>query len=356
MDSKRYDKQIALPEIGILGQKRLADAKVLVIGAGGLGCPVLQSLAAAGVGCLGIVDGDRIEESNLHRQFLFSNADCGKQKSIVAAAVLSKQNPEVKTIVFDIHFTIANAAQIVSDFQIIVDCTDNIAARYLINDISMASGIPMVYASIHRFEGQISVFNFDGGPSYRCLFPKKEMLADNCSNLGVLGVLPNTIGVLQATEVLKIILGIGEVLSGKLMLFNALQAKIQTIAFERNEAEIEIGRQNGLAILNQKSHTATSIDSIEFLKAIEKNTHLVIDLRERYEEPKLDFENIENIPPDALERQLENTAKDQQIILFCQRGNNSLHAANYLIRLGFGNVSHLQNGINSLENQTTFKQ
>ena len=156
---KRYQRQIALPEIGIKGQQKLTDAKVLVVGAGGLGCPVLQSLAAAGVGTIGVVDGDFVEESNLNRQFLYNLDDCGKNKAIAIAESLVNQNPNISIIPFSSHFNRENAFEIVSDFQMVVDCTDNLQTRYLINDVALVKGIPMVYASIHKFEGQLSVFN-----------------------------------------------------------------------------------------------------------------------------------------------------------------------------------------------------
>ena len=226
---------MALPEIGALGQQKLQNARVLIIGAGGLGCPVLQNLAAAGVGFIGIVDGDIVEETNLHRQLLYTLKDCGKSKALTAANVIKELNPDVEVKVFPEFFNTQNAFEIVSDYQVIVDCTDTISVRYLINDVSLVKKVPVVYASIYKFEGQVSVFNYKNGPSYRCLFPKKEDLntIPNCVTSGVLGVLPNTLGALQATEVLKIILEIGSVLSGKLLLYDALQYQTQIIDFTK---------------------------------------------------------------------------------------------------------------------------
>jgi adenylyltransferase/sulfurtransferase len=234
---KRYERQINLPEIGILGQLKLANAKVLVIGIGGLGCPVLQNLVAVGIGKIGIVDGDIVEETNLHRQYLYNLSDCGRKKVEVAAEVVNKQNPEAEIIICPYFFTKENAFEIVSDYQLIVDCTDNIATRYLINDIAVIKGIPMVYASIHKFEGQLSVFNYQNGPTYRCLFPEDERIdvIPSCNDSGVLGVLPNILGTLQANEVLKIILGTGEVLSNKLMLYNSLNNSFEIIEIQYNK-------------------------------------------------------------------------------------------------------------------------
>ena len=348
--SKRYNRQIALPEIGLSGQRKLANAKVLVIGAGGLGCPVLQNLAGAGVGCIGIVDGDNVEITNLHRQFLFNHGDLGKNKAETAATAVLRQNAEISVVSYPEYFSESNAFGIVSDYHIVVDCTDNIAARYLINDISIVKGIPMVYASIHKFEGQLSVLNFNGGPSYRCLFPENEtpQVNANCEDLGVLGILPNTIGVLQAAEVLKIILGIGTVLKGVLFLYDGLKNETQTVRFQKNDDEIEKGLRNGHAILNYNSGQLREIDAAEFIEMSSKNNHLIIDIRDDYEQTQPIISNAQNISLDQLENYLENTAKHDKIILFCKYGNTSLLAANYLLKNGYTNVSHLKGGIESL--------
>ena len=253
----RYSRQIILQEIGEIGQQKLQDARVLVIGAGGLGCPVLQNLAAAGVGTIGIVDGDVVEETNLHRQLLYTLKDCGKRKAEIAKKAILELNPEISVTAFSEFFTVQNATQIGGEYQIIVDCTDAIAVRYLINDVSVTKRIPMVYASIHKFEGQVSVFNYKNGPSYRCLFPEQEGLnaVPNCVESGVLGILPNMLGTLQATEVLKIILEIGTVLSGKLLIYDALHFQTQIIDFARNPKAIEKGFINGSLLLNSKKRS-----------------------------------------------------------------------------------------------------
>jgi molybdopterin/thiamine biosynthesis adenylyltransferase/rhodanese-related sulfurtransferase len=353
---KRYQRQIDLPEIGISGQQKLTDAKVLVIGAGGLGCPVLQTLAAAGVGTIGVVDGDVVEESNLNRQFLYKVYDCGKNKATAATESLLNQNPNLKVIPFSNHFNCDNAFEVVNGFHIMVDCTDNLTTRYLINDVALVKGIPMVYASIHQFEGQLSVFNYQNGPTYRCLFPEKANLKSiSCEDAGVLGVIPNVLGVMQANEVLKIILGIGEVLNGKLLLYNGLQATSQTISIEKNALEIQHGLQNGLAIRKQtQKNEVESIDESTFLAAIENALNLIIDLREDFEEPALNLPNIQKVPIDQLEIYLEKVDKNQKIILLCQYGNKSQLAANYILKLGFSRVSHLQKGIAALEQTNLF--
>jgi len=322
----------------------------LVIGAGGLGCPVLQHLAAAGVGCIGIVDDDIIEESNLNRQILYTPSDCGKHKAIVAAEVISRQNPQVKAMPFSNHFTPENAFEMTEGFEIIVDCTDNIPTRYLINDVALVKKIPMVYASVHRFEGQLSVFNYQLGPTYRCLFPEKEGLNENsnCNDTGILGILPNTLGILQATEVLKIILGIGEVLSGKLLLYDGLRHQMQTIEIQKNPLEVQNGLLCGLEISNRNRKAVQSIAATSFYEAIHDASTLIIDLREAHEDPKIQGKNIQNVPLNQLENYLQNRDKNQKIILFCPYGNKSLLAANYLIKNGFTTVFHLENGSEAL--------
>ena len=334
---KRYERQIALPEIGISGQQKLAEAKVLIIGAGGLGCPVLQNLVGAGVGTIGLVDGDIVEETNLHRQFLYNISDCGRNKVEVAAEVVLKQNPEVLIIQHSEYFTKENCLEIVSDYQIIIDSSDNIATRYLINDVAVTKGIPMVYASIHKFEGQLSVFNYKNGPTYRCLFPEDDRLETipNCNDSGVLGVLPNVLGAIQANEVLKIILEIGDVLSGKLMLYNSLDNSFQTIKIQKDK--------NLISELKIKSR---SVSEAEFFA---NDNALIIDIREEYEEPKLDLEAIKNVPLSQLDDFLKDFDSNQKIMLLCQNGNRSELAVDYLIKKGFANVFHLQNGIESIE-------
>ncbi len=353
----RYQRQIALPEIGMAGQQKLTDAKVLVVGAGGLGCPVLQNLAAAGVGTIGIVDGDLVEASNLNRQFFYNSNDCGKNKAIAASVALGKQNPNINLIAFTSHFNCDNAFEMVDGFQIIVDCTDNLPIRYLINDVALVKGIPMVYASIHRFEGQLSVFNYQNGPTYRCLFPEKENLDSiSCEDAGVLGVIPNLVGVMQANEVLKIVLGIGAVLSGKLWLYDGLQATSQMISIQKNALEIQLGLQNGLSLRKQTQRKGiNTIDAVDLLSDIENLDNLIIDLREDFEEPNINLPNIQKVPIDRLEKYLEKVDKNQKIILLCQYGNKSQLAANYILKLGFNQVSHLHRGIAALE-QTKLSQ
>ncbi|SDZ97927.1 adenylyltransferase and sulfurtransferase [Flavobacterium gillisiae] len=351
-NSTRYTRQIALPEIGEQGQQKLQNARVLVIGAGGLGCPVLQNLAAAGVGFIGIVDGDIVEETNLHRQLLYTLKDCGKSKAATAATVIKELNPDVEVRVFPEFFNTKNAIEIVGDYQIIVDCTDTISVRYLINDVSLVKKVPVVYASIYKFEGQVSVFNYKNGPSYRCLFPQKEGLnaVPNCVSSGVLGILPNTLGALQATEVLKIILEIGSVLSGKLLIYDALQYQTQIIDFTKNPREIEKGLKSGFLILNKDSDKVVmAIRQETFLEKCRQDHCVVIDIREAYEEPKFNEQNVVNVPLAELENYCRKFDKKQEIVLFCQSGQRSQLALDYLKKEGFTKLSHLEKGIESIK-------
>ena len=223
----RYSRHIILSEIGQIGQDRISNTKVLVIGAGGLGCPILQYLTAAGVGTIGIIDFDVVELSNLQRQVLFGTSSLGKNKAIAAKARLEDLNDSISIIAYPEPLTYQNAIALFNQYNIIVDGSDNFETRYLVNDACIITNKPLVFGAIYKFEGQVSVFNYQNGPSYRCLFPTppKKDSVPNCSEIGVLGVLPGIIGSMQANEVLKIILGLGNSLSGKLLCYNALTSQ-----------------------------------------------------------------------------------------------------------------------------------
>src|ERR1035437_5209301 len=236
----RYSRHIIMPEIGIEGQEKLKQAKVLVVGAGGLGCPVLQYLTAAGVGIIGIVDDDIVDETNLQRQVLYNKEETGKQKADVAAKKLKLQNQNVHLISHILHLTSANALEIISHYDLVIDGSDNFPTRYLVNDACVMLNKPLVFGSIFKFEGQVSVFNYKNGPTYRCLFPEPPIDSPNCAEIGVLGVLPGIIGTLMANEALKIILGIGEILSGKLFVLDALNFQTQIISFEKDPENLKI--------------------------------------------------------------------------------------------------------------------
>lgn len=229
---RRYTRQIILPEIGIAGQHKLKNARVLVVGAGGLGCPVLQYLSAAGIGKVTIAESDIIDETNLQRQVLYGSDDIGKLKSIIARAKLKQLNPFVVTEIFNIRLGSSNAIRIIKDHDIIVDATDNYPSRYLINDACVILNKPMVHGAVFKFEGQVSVFNYDGGPTYRCYNPSAPHVSDknpSPSDTGLFGVLPGITGTIMANEVIKIITGTGNILSGKILIFSILDYSFNII-------------------------------------------------------------------------------------------------------------------------------
>ena len=233
---ERYSRHIALNEIGVRGQEKISKAKVLVVGAGGLGCPVLQYLAAAGIGTLGIVDFDVVEESNLQRQILYGTSTTGENKALAAKKKLEDLNPTISIDAIPEKLAYSNVVSLFNQYDIIVDGSDNFETRYLINDAALITNRPVVFGAIFKFEGQLSVFNYNNGPTYRCLFPvppTKENIP-NCSEVGVLGVLPGIVGSMQANEVLKIVLGIGEVLSGKLCCYNSKTNDFQILLIQKN--------------------------------------------------------------------------------------------------------------------------
>ncbi len=233
-EQNRYARHLILPKVGHEGQEKLKKSKVLVVGAGGLGSPVLQYLSAVGVGVLGVIDGDKVSESNLQRQILFSTDDVGKFKVAVAAERLTRLNPFIEVETFNEFLSEDNASSIMQNFDIIVDASDNFSTRYLTNDTCVLLNKPWVFGSIEEFEGQVSVFNYKGGATYRCLFPSApEEKVEKDTPLGVLGVLPGVIGALQATEVIKIICNLRDVLSNKLLIYNALTVSFLTLPFDK---------------------------------------------------------------------------------------------------------------------------
>lgn len=238
----RYMRHLILDEIGQEGQEKLKQAKVLVVGAGGLGSPVLQYLAAAGVGTIGIGDNDLITENNLPRQVLYSKKDIGMQKAIVARTKLLDYNPYTQFNIHNILFTDERVLKIITEYDIVVDCTDNLPARYLLNDACIMLDKPLVHAALHKYQGQVAVFNYNKEASYRCLYPyppRSEKIMD-ASNIGILGALVGVVGSIQAVEVIKIITGVGEVLSGKVFVFDMLTCNSNTFKINRKEENFEI--------------------------------------------------------------------------------------------------------------------
>lgn len=328
----RYSRHISLEEVGESGQQKLLDSKVLMIGAGGLGCPALQYLAGAGIGTIGIMDGDTVDESNLQRQILFSTSDIGTKKVLAAKARLEGLNPEIAINAYAENLTQENALKIISDYDLVIDGTDNFATRYLVNDACVKLNKPFIYGAIHKFEGQLSVFNLNDGPTYRCLFPDPPQSDQipNCAEVGVLGVLPGIVGTLQATEAIKIILGIGEPLSGKLKMVNLLSNQESTVEFARNEAQIE----KALALWDTANYDQDSCETIPVSLTWEQiytlDDVLFLDVREPYETPKLGRENVLNIPMNEIPERLNELRSDQPLVVFCQHGIRSQHVIAFL--------------------------
>lgn len=335
-ERKRYSRQIILPEMGLTGQEKLKAAKVLVIGAGGLGCPVLQYLTAAGVGTIGVIDDDTVDITNLHRQILYAAADVGKGKAETAVTKLSAMNPFVNLIAIPVRLDEENATEIISGYDIVIDGSDNFPTRYLANDICVALNKPLVFGSILRFEGQVSVFNYKNGPTYRCLFPEAEE-GDNCEIAGVIGILPGIIGTYMANEAIKIICGIGEILSSKLLVISALNNTTNIFSFKRS-TDFPVPAQTAItAVANkiqEKDAHEILMDDLENLLASEPDKIQLIDVREEYEFEE-DFIGGINIPLPDLPENLNQMLPDKTVVFYCQSGKRSKLAADLLTRSGF---------------------
>ncbi len=340
----RYARHLILPEIGLEGQQKLKQAKVLVIGAGGLGCPVLQYLTAAGVGTIGIVDFDKVEESNLQRQILYSTEDVGKYKSEIAKEKLAKQNPFVKLTAYCHLLTAANALEVISHYDVVVEGSDNFATRYLVNDACVILNKPFVFGSVFKFEGQISVFNYKNGPTYRCLYPEPPTEGEmpNCAEIGVIGVLPGIIGTIQANEVIKIIIGIGEVLRGKLLAIDSLTMQFNifdiTVTSENKKIDKLIDYELFCGSVNE-------INAEELKNKIKlKEDFQLIDVREKAE---YQIKNIGGIliPLGELANSIDKIKSDKEIIVHCASGTRSKKAVNFLKEKGFIKVYNLKNGL-----------
>lgn len=332
-----YHRHLMMPEIGMEGQLRLQGSHVLVIGAGGLGCPVLQYLTAAGVGNIGIADFDSVQASNLQRQVLYGYSYIGKKKAIAASERLKDLNPHCK---FNLHLegvTYENALDLISKYDVVVDCTDNFSTRYLINDTCVLTNKPLVYGAIHRMEGQVSVFNYQEGPTYRCLYADSP--TDNgfsCSEIGVLGALPGIIGTLQAIEVIKIITNAGDVLSGKVLLYDAKHNSFQTIKLKRKEVDYTAG-------FSKSNNGCDNKGLFEELSQFEQ----VIDVRNLYENPRLLHANLLCIPLPELSNRTGEIDKSKATIVICQSGIRSAQALQFL-KEEIENITHLEGGINRL--------
>jgi len=372
-DLSRYSRHLLLPEVGVEGQRKLKAAKVLCVGAGGLGAPLAFYLAAAGVGTLGLVDFDNVEESNLQRQIIHSTADVGRPKIDSAADKLLALNPYMNIIKHETMLTSENALDIIKNYDIVADGTDNFPTRYLVNDACVLAGnIPNAYASIYRFEGQASVFATEDGPCYRCLYPEPPPpgLVPSCAEGGVLGILPGLLGLIQATEAVKLILGKGEPLIGRLLLVDALGMRFRELKLRKNPDCPVCGTHPTVTKLidykqfcgigpepKEESLTGTPIkNGIPQMTPVELKQHLdrkddlfVLDVREPFE---YEIANIGAtlIPLGELPNRAGELDKDREIVVHCKTGGRSQKAAEFLAKNGFKKVWNLAGGITGWAN------
>lgn len=360
----RYSRHLLIPEVGLEGQRKLKNSSALIVGVGGLGSPVALYLAAAGVGRLGIVDHDAVDSSNLQRQVIFGTSSIGRLKVESARSRLLDLNPDIQVDAFNEPFTSGNALRIARDFDLILDGTDNFPTRYLTNDTAVFLGKPNVYASIYRFDGQVSVFYAKMGPCYRCLFPEPPPpgLVPSCAEGGVLGVLPGTIGMLQATEALKLLLGIGEPLIGKLLLYNALDMSFDFVRLKKNpncrvcgpNADVkELIDYEEFCGAPSHDHEEASADARVDITASElaermKMNHIkLLDVREPHELEISKLPNAINIPLGQLAGRLVELDSADDIAVFCKSGTRSMRALELLSSAGFKKVRNLKGGINA---------
>jgi adenylyltransferase/sulfurtransferase len=350
---RRYSRHLLIPEIGLAGQERLLRARVLVVGAGGLGSPVLAYLAAAGVGRIGIVDDDVVDETNLQRQVLFAQADLGRPKSAVAAERVAALNPQVAVDPYPVRFDASNARELVRPYDVVVDATDTFGSRYLVNDAARLEGKPEVYGAIFRFDGQVSVFA-PGGPCYRCLFPEPPPAGSvpTCAEGGVLGALAGIVGALQANEALKLVLGIGEPLAGRLLLVDALGARTREFALQRDPACILCGPRATLTGVTPQDAPEPLASGFPELEASELDAFLIsepsarlLDVRERHEAALGFLPGSLHVPASELEARLHELDSAKTYVVACRIGARSRWAAARLADAGFRRIYHLREGL-----------
>jgi len=362
---RRYQRHLTLPQVGIEGQTKLRNASVLLVGAGGLGSPAALYLAAAGIGRIGLVDFDVVDESNLHRQILYGTKDVGKPKLASAAARIEDVNPHVELELHEVPLSSDNALDIIPRYDLVADGTDTFPTRYLVNDACVLSGITNVYASIFQFEGQVSVFGAPGGPCYRCLYPTPPPpgLVPSCAEGGVLGVLPGIVGTLQATEVIKLILGIGEPLVGRLLLFDALATSFRTLTVRRNpdcpvcgdrptiDALIDYQEFCGLPTNGASERQESGVPEItvaEYKRRLDAGTRpFLLDVRKPFEDAIATMGADQLIPVEELERRMGElrTAPGDEIVIHCRSGSRSARAVQMLQAAGYTRAYNLKGGI-----------
>ena len=347
-EQARYSRHLLIPEIDLIGQKRIVNAKVLCIGAGGLGSPTIMYLAAAGIGEIGIVDFDRVDVSNLQRQIIHTQSDLGKSKAQSAKEKVIALNPAIKVNLHEVRLDVSNALEILKDYDLIIDGTDNFATRYLINDAAALLGLPYIWGSIFRFDGQVSVFWSQTGPCYRCLHPTPPPVGSvpSCAEGGVLGVLCGAIGSIQTNEAIKLITGVGESLLGNLLIFDSLETSYTKIPLKKSaECPICSGAQKEL-LPDYEAFCGIS-ESISPEQLGTFTDFLLIDVREPEEHERLSIPNSVLIPKAKFEdgSALMTLPRDRQIILYCQSGIRSGKCLEIIKGAGFTNSTHLEGGI-----------
>jgi adenylyltransferase/sulfurtransferase len=358
-ETDQYQRHLSLPGFGVEGQLKLKKSSVLVIGAGGLGCPVLQYLVGAGVGKIGIVDDDLVDISNLQRQVLFNHDDIGNSKAKVAKLKLSLLNPNIEIIDYPNRFNSSNAENLLRGFDIVVDGTDNFSTRYLINDACVICNKILVYGAIFKFEGQVSVFNFNNGPTYRCLFPSppSAKALPSCSEIGVLGVLPGIIGNLQALEVIKVLTGIGDPLSGRVLLYDALTQQTRMLKLNPTKDGLAVTSLKEISLpceTNQNDMREQIIKEIspqELVSIMEdRNEVFLLDVREGWERAKSKISPSFHVPLGEFESSQrpvlpDSLSENKKIIVYCKAGVRSRLACQSLREHGFKELHNLSGGI-----------
>lgn len=354
----RYSRHLTLPEIGEEGQRRLKDSSVLVVGAGGLGSPAALYLAAAGVGSLGLIDYDRVDETNLQRQIIHGTQAVGTPKLESAAARINDLNPFVGIETFDARLTSENAFDVLRGFDVVVDGSDNFPTRYLINDACVLQGIPYVYGAIFRFDGQTTVFGTEGGPCYRCLFrdPPPPGLVPSCAEAGVLGVLPGVIGSIQALETIKLLVGCGEGLVGRLLLFNALKLEFRELRLRRDPSCPVCGDEPTVReLIDYDAFCGESTEEVppgiaigpeDLVRERERNPDVfVLDVRQPWEYRIGHIERSVLVPLDTLPYRLSELEGQETIVTVCHHGVRSIRAAKLLREAGFPHARSLEGGM-----------
>jgi molybdopterin/thiamine biosynthesis adenylyltransferase/rhodanese-related sulfurtransferase len=345
----RYSRHIILPEVGVEGQEKLKAARILVIGMGGLGSPSSLYLVAAGVGTLGLAEFDKIEEHNLHRQILHHRADIGKLKIDSAEQELKAINPDCKLILHREGITLDNAIEILSSYDMVVDGSDNLPTRYLVNDAAYFAGIPYIYGSIFKFEGQVSVFDSRaGGPNYRCLFPEMPdpSTVPSCEEAGVFGALCGLIGSLQAMEAIKYYLKIGESLLGRLLVIDALSMNFTKLEASNYEFSCEIPVENNTTLGEDESEVPIEIDVAQVKAMLDSdNKPYLLDVREDFEVEICKLDSSHSIPMRTIAEHIDRIPRDLPVVVYCHSGVRSLNVANFLRDKGFNNARSMVGGI-----------